>query len=126
MVSFDEASALLDEAASELPREIYAMLNGGISFTPDTKKNTIDPEGNLYILGEYQVNSLGRTIVLFYGSFLAVYGETTADRLKVLLGNTLKHELTHHWESLAGEKDLEIDDAIKIRNYFARTKKQGQ
>jgi hypothetical protein len=125
MVSVDEASALLDEAANELPREIYSNLNGGISFIPDTKKNDVDPCGNLYILGEYQVNSLGRTVVLFYGSFLAVYGEATTERMKGHLASTLKHELTHHWESLAGEKDLEIDDAIKIRNYFARTKKQG-
>lgn len=38
---------------------------------------------------------------------------------------TIKHEFTHHLESLAGEKGLEIDDAIKINTYLSKHKKRS-
>jgi len=32
----------------------------------------------------------------------------------------LTHELTHHLESLAGERDLEIEDEIRLDRYLNR------
>jgi hypothetical protein len=125
MVSFEEAGAILDDAADELPKEIFRELNGGISLLPVCKKNPVDPDGNLYILGEYQVNNLGRTIVLFYGSFEAVYGNMPKEEMKIRLASTLKHEFTHHLESLAGERDLEIEDKRWLNSYFSKKGRGG-
>ncbi len=58
---------------------------------------------------------MGRGIVLFYGSFLKVYpGLREDERAKGLIMDVLKHELTHHLESLAGARDLEIADAARL------------
>jgi hypothetical protein len=37
----------------------------------------------------------------------------------------LEHELTHHLESLAGEKDLEIADAVQLMKYMETGKTAG-
>ncbi|MDR1538104.1 MAG: metallopeptidase family protein [Clostridiales bacterium] len=124
MVTFEEAGEMLDEIAESLPEEIFNRLNGGIVFLPETKRNPMDPAGQLFILGEYQVNSLGRTIVLFFGSFGAAYGDIGKEQLREKLRDTLHHEFTHHLESLAGERDLEVADARYLHSYFSRMKKQ--
>ena len=53
---------------------------------------------------------MGRYINLYYGSFSIVYGDLTDVELKEELYATLAHEFTHHVESLAGERGLELKD----------------
>jgi hypothetical protein len=45
------------------------------------------------------------------------------EELRKKLMKTLKHEFTHHLESMAGEKDLEIEDEKFIREYFEKRNK---
>jgi len=61
---------------------------------------------------------MGRYIVIYYGSFLRLYGYMDKEQLKNRLTSTLKHEFVHHVESMAGEKDLEITDAVNLANYL--------
>ena len=118
MFSIDEINDLLDEVAAELPDGIFRGLNGGVSLVPDTKRSAADPGGGLFTLGEYCRDQMGRYIVLYYGSICAVHGGESREELRVSLKKLLTHELTHHMESLAGERDLEIEDEIQLGEYL--------
>lgn len=115
---------ILDEIASELPEEIFKDLNGGVGLLDETKKSTKDPNGNLFTLGEYHRDQMGRYIVLYYGSLCAVYGNSSRERYRKHLKDVLTHELTHHWESLAGERDLEIKDEIDMDKYLSKRRRK--
>jgi predicted Zn-dependent protease with MMP-like domain len=119
MVSLEEMETMLDEIANSFPEEIYNELNGGIIILPEMKLNTLSKNNDLYILGEYHKGgSMGRFITIYYGSFLQVYGYLEPENLNEQLTHVLKHELTHHLESLAGERGLEIKDAKFIEEYL--------
>ena len=118
ILSFDQVGDLLDEMAEEFPQEFYADLNGGISLLPEARE---DPEGeDLYIMGEYCNDMMGRYIVLYYGSFAALAQEEdwTVEDWKRELHDTLAHEFTHHIEGLAGERGLEIKDQLELEEYL--------
>ncbi|MCL2124680.1 MAG: metallopeptidase family protein [Oscillospiraceae bacterium] len=118
MFSIDDVNEILDEVASDFPEEIFAELNGGVSLVPDVKYNDADPNGGLYTLGEYRRDQMGRYIVLYFGSIRAVHGGDSRPQLRDNLKKLLAHELTHHLESLAGERDLEIEDERRMREYL--------
>ena len=125
MISIDEMHDLLDEVAEELPAEVFQELNGGVSLLNETKRSQNDPDGGLYTLGEYRRDQMGRYIVLYYGSICIVHGNKTREELRAGLKKLLTHELTHHLESLAGERDLEIKDKRYLENYLHRKNKNG-
>ena len=56
MVTFEQASEMLDEACEALPQEIFKDLNGGVNLLPDVKKG----EDSSIILGLYHHNEMGR------------------------------------------------------------------
>lgn len=121
MISLEEMEDLLDEIAAGFPREIFMELNGGILLLPETKMNPVGKNNDLYTMGAYHKGgSMGRYIVIYYGSFMKVYGRLGKESLKEKLTHTLKHEFTHHLESLAGERGLEIEDARFIAEYLGR------
>ena len=119
MFSIDDINVMLDDIAAELPDEIFRNLNGGVSLLPDVKKSSADPGGGLYTLGEYRRDQMGRYIVIYYGSICAVHGSDTPGQMRGNLKRILTHELTHHIESLAGERDLEIEDEIELDEYLS-------
>jgi hypothetical protein len=116
MYSFEEAAEMLEDVAQNLPKEIYAELNGGVNLLPDEKAH---PSGNgMFVLGEYHRDAyLGRFINIYYGSFIRVFAHLPPDQFKERLRSTLAHEFTHHLESMAGERDLEIEDAVRLYKY---------
>ena len=117
ILSFDQVGDLLDEMAEEFPEEFYQDLNGGISLLPETVE---DPAGeDLYIMGEYCNDMMGRYINLYYGSFaaLAQQEDWTEEDWEDELYTTLSHEFTHHIEGLAGERGLEIRDELEMEQY---------
>ena len=117
MLSFEEAACLMDEIAEGFPPAFFETLNGGILFLPEEK---LDPDvpGELYVMGEYCHNALGRYINLYYGSFQKVYPTLDREGLKKELFRTLAHEFTHHLESLAGERSLEKKDEQDLLEYL--------
>lgn len=118
MVTIDEAQAMLDEIAEELPEQIYRELNGGILLLPQIKMSPHAVADDLYILGEYQSGgSMGRLIKIYYGSFAKLFGYLEGEAFKDRLRKTLFHEFTHHLESLAGERGLEIEDQQQLAKY---------
>lgn len=118
-MTIDEAQVILEELVGGLPEEIFKELNGGVLLL---NKKRISPEArndDLYVMGEYTVSpSMGRLVKIYYGSFVALYGEDASEATwRKQLRKTLYHELTHHLENLAGEKDLEIEDEINMLLY---------
>jgi len=124
--SFDEIRELLDEIAEEVPEAFYRELHGGIILIPEEKKHReSNGSGNLYIMGEYHKNVMGRKILIYYGSFKKMYPKASIGILRKKLKDTLLHEFTHHIESLAGERGLEKKDEEKMKKYRQRkTKKE--
>jgi hypothetical protein len=121
MVSIEEAGAMLDEIAETLPEVFYRELNGGVCLLPEVKREAAD---DLYILGEYHIHpAMGRYIVVYYGSFAALYAHLSPAAWREELKRTLVHEFTHHMESLAGARDLEIKDE-RDRARYRRTRRR--
>ena len=120
MFSIEEINTQLDEIAAELPAEIFRDLNGGVCLLAETKISDKDPSGGLYTLGEYRRDQMGRYINIYYGSLIAVYGGFSHKKMRKCLRDVLTHELTHHLESLAGDRSLEIEDEMDLDDYFER------
>ena len=121
MIAIAEMESMLDELAAELPGELYKELNGGIILLSEAKLHRDSVDHDLYVLGEYHHHSdIGRYIAIYYGSFIKAHGHLPADKMKEKLRHTLHHEFTHHLESLAGERDLEIEDERSIARYLKR------
>ena len=111
MLTFEEVGNILDAIAEEeLPRELFRDLNGGVLLLPEACQDRGDSACGLYTLGEYIHDEMGRYIVIYYGSFVALYKHLPPEKLRKELKETLIHEFTHHIESLAGERGLEIKD----------------
>lgn len=113
ILSIDEVYDLLDKLAEELPEELFDSLNGGILLLED---EVADPEAgeDVFIMGEYCWDEMGRYINLYYGSFVAVLAEEPREVWEEELRITLRHELTHHVEGLAGERSLEYKDSAQL------------
>ena len=106
---------ILDMLAEELPEEFYKDLNAGIVLTPEIKTS---PYGDdLTIMGEYFRSNLGRGIKIYGGSINSVYGWMSEEQMTEQLREVLRHEFTHHIESLCGERGLEIEDEVSIARY---------
>ena len=125
MVTIEEVQVMLDEIAESLPMEFYKQLNGGILLIPETKVSSHAINDDLYTMGQYEYSgSMGRIIKIYFGSFERLYGNSSPGKMKKELRDTLLHEFTHHLESLAGEKGLEIKDARQLRNYQDSTNRK--
>jgi hypothetical protein len=64
---------------------------------------------------------MGRFIKIYYGSFAKMFSRCSRDEFENQLRETLLHEFTHHLESLAGERGLEIWDQEQLRKYLLRS-----
>ena len=113
-LTIDQAEALLEHIAEPFPEVLFEGLNGGVSLLEDTVPDPELPE--VYILGEYRDDCLGRYINLYFGSFAALAEQeawTEAD-WKRELRETLSHELTHHMEGRSGLHALDDRDAAEL------------
>ncbi len=118
MISIEEMQGMLDDIAVEFPAEFFKELNGGIILLPEVKRHEKSAGDDLFVLGEYnRGGSMGRYIVIYYGSFIRVYGHLPGDRIREKLRSTVRHEFRHHIESLAGTNDLERIDRKYIADY---------
>lgn len=115
MISYEEAGRVLDEAVDELPAEIFRELNGGVNLVRRQERD----ENGLLVMGTYNVNQMGRYVEIYYGSFRAKYPDAEPDKCARELVRTLKHELTHHIESLAMDRSLEKWDEQHVAELLA-------
>ena len=118
MISIDCFESLMNLAIGRLPRKVFEHLNLGVGLVERAKYHTRTASGRpVYILGEYHVRrSMGRGIVLYYGSFAQVYPTlTNQEEALQIIDKVIRHELTHHLESLAGERSLEAEDTQRLQ-----------
>ena len=116
ILSIDEVNDILDQAVEAYPEELFQELNGGILLLED---EVADPEAgeDIYIMGEYCWDEMGRYINLYYGSFVALLADEPREVWEEELRFTLRHELTHHVEGLAGERSLEHKDSAQLEAF---------
>ena len=105
--------------SGRIPEELLRELHGGIALTEQVKMHaSSDPRKPLYVLGEYLTSyHTGRHIMLYGGSIDRVYGHLPDEELKKELDRIIRHELTHHIESLSGIRDLEVYDEVMLKEY---------
>ncbi len=118
MFTFEECAVMLDEIADEMPVELFRELNAGVSLVPQSKLHPAAVNNDLYILGEYIRDSLGKSIVFYYGSIINAYGHLSYDEFYKQLTRIMHHEVRHHNEYLAGCDDLGLYDKKQIQSYL--------
>ena len=123
MITIDRAHEMLEQIAAEFPEEFFEKLNGGISLLPQVKMSPHARRSDLYILGEYHRDMMGRYIYIYFGSFQRVHGHLSEEGFYEELRSTVAHEFTHHLENLAGERGLEIQDEEDLMDYFRRSER---
>ncbi len=93
-----------DQVVTEqIPPELLTDLNMGMIVEPDEKE---EDDGDSVVLGEYVRNELGNQVILYYGSFRTLWEEGSLPDWKEEVADTIRHELRHHVEGLAGEEIL--------------------
>lgn len=125
MISIDEMREMLGELLDELPEAFFEELNGGVCLLEEAKRDPAAREDDLYILGEYCEGPLGRSIVLYYGSFARLFGRLGPLQLRRELRKTVRHEFRHHIEALAGEDALDREDEAQFGDYLRRHAARG-
>ncbi len=120
-LTMDRVGDILDGMAEEFPPALFDELNGGVNLLEQALPDPEFPEGEMYILGEFCNDLLGRYINLYYGSFaaLAEREEWTEEDWREELWTTLSHELTHHMESRGGLHALDDADAEELQRWRA-------
>lgn len=117
-MTIEEMEKSLEKILDELPKEFYDGLNGGVILSTLRKKqDKVSERNDLYVLGEYQRSQFQKQIVIYYGSFLAVYGSLSNDALEQKLRETIRHEFRHHLETRSGFRDLEVEDEIQLEQF---------
>ena len=119
-MTYEECGDILDEIADSLPTELYRELNGGIILRDESRLHPYAQDNDLYILGVYTRDNLGKSIKIYYGSIIRVFPNKTLDEYRKILRKTLVHEVRHHNEFLAGADDLVYYDDEQISNYLRR------
>lgn len=116
ILTVDQCYDILDRLVEEYPEELFQDLNGGVLLL---EEELADPDAgeDVYIMGEYCWDEMGRYIYLYYGSFVALLSEEDESVWEEELRITLRHELTHHVEGLAGERSLEHKDSEQLQAF---------
>ena len=127
MITFDRFCEIAEEEAQLLPEYVYDNLEGGVLVDPTAYLHPKRVEDDLYILGTYSRSITGRTIVLYFGSFVATLGSASEESYREQIRATLRHEFRHHLETQAGlyfSGTLIEEDRESMVRYFARHAKQ--
>ena len=115
ILTYEQMGDLLEEIAGQFPDVFFQDLNGGIQLEEEALPDPDFPEGEMYIMGEYCHDMLGRYILLYYGSFAALLAEEDEEVWREELFLTIAHEFTHHMEDTAMLHALDDKDAEFLR-----------
>lgn len=121
MVTLKEFRKMVAEALDRVPPVLLEGLDAGVLVVEEARRHS-DDLPDVYILGEYvdDPHGLGRYIVLYYGSFRAILADADVKTLRREIEETIRHELRHHVESLAGVADLDEEDWRELQALRAR------
>ena len=113
MITTEQYNTIITELLDELPEEFFRELSGGVIVSEASVIPDYAQGNDLYTMGQYQIYSGIRQIVLFRGSFNRAHPNVDLFEAKELLRGILRHEFRHHLEFLAGIHDsssLEAED----------------
>ncbi len=116
ILTIDQCYDILDRLVEEYPEALFHDLNGGILLLEEALPDSEAGE-DVYIMGEYCWDEMGRYIYLYYGSFVALLADEDESVWEDELRITLRHELTHHVEGMAGERSLEHKDSAQLQAF---------
>ena len=125
ILTYEQMGDLLEEVAAQFPDALFQDLNGGIQLEEEALPDPDFPEGEMYIMGEYCHDMLGRYILLYYGSFAAVLAEEEKSVWREELFDTIAHEFTHHMEDTAMLHALDDKDAEFLRQALEEYQDEG-
>ena len=123
-MTFDEFADIAEQEIALLPQYVTDELTGGVLVDQNACLHPRRLEDDLYILGTYSSGGLcGKQIILYYGSFMAVMGNSGDEAIRMQIRETLRHEFRHHLETRAGlywKGTLIEEDAENMRKYYMR------
>lgn len=117
--TYEQMGDMLEEIAAQFPDAFFEELDGGIQLEKSALPDPGFPPDEMYIMGEYCHDLLGRYIVLYYGSFAALLAEEEEEVWLDEIFLTVAHEFTHHLEDTAMLHTLDDADAAFLRNALA-------
>ena len=127
MISLEEYRSIISELMDELPEEFFRELSGGVIVSEALVIPDYARGNDLFTMGQYQIYSGVRQIVLFKGSFDRAYPHADATEARKLLRGILHHEFRHHLEFLGGihnSSSLKAEDEREKQAYLSRHAKQ--
>ena len=113
MITTEQYNHIITELLDELPEEFFRELSGGVIVSEAMVIPDYAQDNDLYTMGQYQIYSGIRQIVMFRGSFNSAHPNVDLFEAKNLLRGILRHEFRHHLEFLAGihnSSSLEAED----------------
>lgn len=122
MIRMEEYKAIISELIDELPEEFFRALTGGVIVSEALVIPEYARGNDIYTLGQYQVYSGMRQIVMYKGSFDRLYSQAGAEEARNILRRILRHEFRHHIEFLGGlhnSSTLEAEDERKKQAYLS-------
>ena len=122
MISLEEYRKIVSELMDELPAAFFRELSGGVIVSEALVIPDYARSNDLFTLGQYQVASGIRQIVMFKGSFDRAYPQADATEARDILRGILRHEFRHHLEFLGGihnSTSLEAEDRRRKQAYLA-------
>ena len=117
--SYEQMGDMLEEIAAEFPDAFFQDLTGGIQLEQQAMPDPDFPPGEMYIMGEYCHDLLGRYILLYYGSFAELLKQEDEDVWMDEIFATLAHEFTHHLEDTAMLHALDDADSQFLQQALA-------
>jgi len=117
--TYEQMGDLLEEIAAQFPDAFFEELDGGIQLEEQALPDPDFPPGEMYIMGEYCHDLLGRYIVLYYGSFAALLNGEEEEVWREEIFLTVAHEFTHHLEDTAMLHGLDDADAAFLQEALA-------
>ena len=123
MITSEEYQNIISELLDELPEEFFRELSGGVVMSEALVIPDYARDNDLFTMGQYQVYSGVRQIVMFRGSFNCAHPQASRPEAKELLRGILRHEFRHHLEFLGGihnSSSLEAEDERRKREYLFR------
>lgn len=125
VLSYEQMGDMLEEIAGQFPDAFFQELDGGIQLEQEALPDPDFPEGEMYIMGEYCHDMLGRYILLYYGSFAALLAGEDETGWREEIFATVAHEFTHHMEDTAMLHALDDKDAEFLRQAMEQYEDQG-
>ncbi len=118
--SFSEFERLAIDVFDRVPEQFREDIDGLVLEHEARRHPAID---DYFTLGECVHRTAGlaeapliSTIVLYYGSFVAVASRDPSFDVPFEVEETILHELRHHFEDRAGVLDLADEDAVEEMN----------